>query len=587
MRFSLFYEHQLPRPWDRDSERRLLEDALEQIVLAERAGFDCVWEVEHHFLEEYSHSPAPEVFLAAASQRTERIRLGHGIVQLPPGINHPARVAERVATLDLVSGGRVEFGTGEGSSAGELGGFLVDRTQKHAQWEDALAAITRMFVEEPFAGWESEFFRMPPRNVIPKPLQRPHPPLWVACSRRETIHLAARKGIGALAFAFVEPEDAGEWVQEYYSLIASEECVPAGFAVNPMVSVVLPMMAHPDEAEAIERGIDGAHFFGYALAHYYGGAPHTIAKTDVYAEFLERRDETGFARDIVSPDQAPLGVRLLQEGLGSLRGAIGSPEQIVDLLRRYEAVGVDQVGMVLQAGRNTHEHICESLELFGAEVIPRFAEGREEREAKKAERLAPAIEAALARRAPPRETAIDYMIDEPAELERARKARRRAALAPKDLAGRLRDELREGVRKQAQRALARFVRGASDAEVERRFGSQAAQRALLTGMARSFEPKMAFGFEGDITYEFNHRRDGDGPAAGEVWTIRVAGERARVRPGPGADAAVTVRIGLVDFVRIAAGDSPIPAFLEGRVEMEGDLSVARRLGEMFGAPSPY
>ncbi|MGH2963280.1 MAG: LLM class flavin-dependent oxidoreductase, partial [Solirubrobacterales bacterium] len=314
MRFSLFYEHQLPRPWEPDSERTLLENALEQIVLAERAGFDCVWEVEHHFLEEYSHSSAPEVFLAAASQRTERIRLGHGIVQLPPAINHPARVAERVATLDLVSGGRVEFGSGEGSSAGELGGFLVDRTRKHAQWEDALDAITRMFVEEPFAGWESEFFRMPPRNVIPKPLQRPHPPLWVACSRRETIHLAARRGIGALAFSFVEPEDAGEWVREYYSLIESDECVPAGFAVNPMVSVVLPMMAHPDEGEAIERGIDGAHFFGYALAHYYGGAPHTIAKTDVYAEFLDRRDQTGFAREIVSPDQAPLGVRLLQEG---------------------------------------------------------------------------------------------------------------------------------------------------------------------------------------------------------------------------------------------------------------------------------
>jgi alkanesulfonate monooxygenase SsuD/methylene tetrahydromethanopterin reductase-like flavin-dependent oxidoreductase (luciferase family) len=591
MRFSLFYEHQLPRPWTEDSERRLLEDALEQIEVAERAGFDCVWEVEHHFLEEYSHSSAPEVFLAAASQRTERIRLGHGIIQLPPGVNHPARVAERVATLDLVSGGRVEFGSGEGSSAGELGGFLIDRAQKHNQWEDALDAITRMFVEEPFAGWESEFFRMPPRNVVPKPLQRPHPPLWVACSRRETIQLAARKGIGALAFAFVEPEDAGQWVREYYELIASQECVPAGFAVNPMVSVVLPMMCHPDEAEAIERGIDGAHFFGYALAHYYGGIPHAIAETDVYAEFLERRGETGFARGIVAADDAPLGVRLLQEGLGSLRGAIGTPEQVVDLLRRYESAGVDQVGLVMQAGRNTHEHICESLELFGEEVIPRFAEGREQREAEKAERLAPALEAALARREPARETPGDYLIDEPAELERARRARRRAALAPMELAGRLREGVREGVRRQAQRALGRFVDGASDAEIERRFGSQTAQRALLTGMARSFEPSMAFGFEGDIVYELNRRADGDGdgdgPARDGVWTIRVAGEKARLLPGPGTEPAVTVRIGLVDFVRIAAGESPMPAFLEGRVEMEGDLSIARRMGEMFGGPSPY
>src|SRR6195256_5375908 len=123
MRFGIFYEHQLPRPWEADSEHRLLREALEQIELADRLGIDFVWEVEHHFLEEYSHSSAPEVFLAAVSQRTSRIRLGHGIVQMPPAYNHPARVAERIATLDILSGGRVEFGTGESSSAAELLGF--------------------------------------------------------------------------------------------------------------------------------------------------------------------------------------------------------------------------------------------------------------------------------------------------------------------------------------------------------------------------------------------------------------------------------------------------------------------------------
>src|SRR5881398_2537844 len=117
MKFGIFYEHQLPRSegaeWDDDAERQLYQDALLQVELADRVGIDYVWEVEHHFLEEYSHSSAPEVFLAAASQRTKDIRLGHGIVQLPPAFNHPARVAERVSTLDLVSHGRVEFGTGE------------------------------------------------------------------------------------------------------------------------------------------------------------------------------------------------------------------------------------------------------------------------------------------------------------------------------------------------------------------------------------------------------------------------------------------------------------------------------------------
>jgi alkanesulfonate monooxygenase SsuD/methylene tetrahydromethanopterin reductase-like flavin-dependent oxidoreductase (luciferase family) len=247
VRFGLFYEHQLPRPWDEDAESRLLFDALEQVELADRLGFHSVWEVEHHFLEEYSHSSAPEVFLAAASQRARRIRLGHGIVQIPPGYNHPVRVAERVATLDLVSGGRVEFGTGESSSQMELGGFGVDRDHKQEQWEEMLDVIARMFVEEPFAGHDGRWARIPPRNVVPKPKQRPHPPLWVACTRRESIVVAARKGLGALSFSFAEPEDAREWVEAYYRAIASDDCVPGGFAVNPNVAVVLPLMCHRDE----------------------------------------------------------------------------------------------------------------------------------------------------------------------------------------------------------------------------------------------------------------------------------------------------------------------------------------------------
>ena len=152
MRFGIFYEHQMPRPWADGAEEKTLQDALDQVELADQIGIHHVWEVEHHFLEEYSHSSAPEVFLAAASQRTSRIRLGHGIVALPPAYNHPARVAERIATLDLVSRGRVDFGTGETSSQSELGGFGVPRNAKREQWEESIDAVTRMFVEEPFAG---------------------------------------------------------------------------------------------------------------------------------------------------------------------------------------------------------------------------------------------------------------------------------------------------------------------------------------------------------------------------------------------------------------------------------------------------
>ena len=402
MKFGIFYEHQLPRPWTEDSEHKLLHDALEQVELADRLGIDYVWEVEHHFLEEYSHSSAPEVFLAAASQRTERIRLGHGIVQLPFGFNHTARVAERAATLDLLSNGRVDLGTGEASSSAELDGFLVQRETKRAQWSEALDALSRMFVEEPFAGYDGEFFEMPVRNVVPKTLQKPHPPLWVACSRHETIHLAAQKGIGALTFSFIEAAEAKSWVDDYYATIASEECVPGGFAVNPNVAIVLPMMCHEDEQTAIDRGIDGAHFFGYSLGHYYVFGQHRPGRTNVWDEFEERRELFGFSRPIAAQTGRTLGAQLFEQGLGALRGAIGTPAQLRELLHAYEAAGVDQVIFVSQAGRNRHEHICESLELFAREVMPELAENEDEREKAKLERLGPAMEAALARRDPAR-----------------------------------------------------------------------------------------------------------------------------------------------------------------------------------------
>src|SRR5438309_8204399 len=218
MRYGLFYEHQLPRPWREGAEGRLLSDALEQVELADKLGFHAVWEVEHHFLEEYSHSSAPEVFLAACSQRTKNIRLGHGIVQTPPPFNHPARVAERIAMLDLVSDGRVEFGSGESSSEMELGGFGVDRTAKKAMWEEGLRETIKMMTAEPYAGADGDYVKAPARNVVPKPLQKPHPPLWVACSRRETVMVAARMGLGALSFAFDSPEEATERIGEYYRL---------------------------------------------------------------------------------------------------------------------------------------------------------------------------------------------------------------------------------------------------------------------------------------------------------------------------------------------------------------------------------
>ena len=596
MRFGLFYEHQLPRPWAEDSEERLLADALDQIELADRLGFHSVWEVEHHFLEEYSHSSAPEVFLGAAAQRTSQIRLGHGIVHLPPPVNHPARVAERIATLDLVSGGRVEFGTGEGSSQAELGGLGVPRDLKRDQWDEALDAITRMFVEEPFAGYDGKWIKMPTRNVVPKPKQKPHPPLWVACSRRETILLAARKGLGALSFSFIEPEEAKEWADEYYRVIASEECVPGGFAVNPNVAVVVPFMCHQDEQTAIDRGIDGGHFFAYSLAHYYVFGQHRPGRTNVWEEFQEHRDEYGFAREIVTADAAPLGLKLLQQGLGSLRGAIGTPEQIADLVARYEAAGVDEVIFVSQAGRNRHEHIVESIELFAKEVLPRFAETAEETERVKRERLAESTEKALSRRSPIRTSDSSYVIgpaEEPSPAPTPFLEGFRPSPAPSEAVargraigraalGRLRTRTGRRLRRGGEAAFARFVRGHSDEQLGRTIGSSWGLLTIFKGMERNFLPEQAGGLTADIQYVL---KVGD---RDRRWVVRLQDGRIRTGPGRSPAPALTLRMDVATFARIAAGEIlAAQAFMEGKITLEGDFQLAARMAQMFGQGTPF
>ena len=349
MKFGIFYEHQLPRPWAEGSEAQLIADALEQIELADRLGIQYVWEVEHHFLEEYSHSSAPEVFLGAASQRTSRIRLGHGIIQLTT--NHPARVAERVATLDLVSRGRVELGLGESATTTELHPFDVRFRDKRAVWEDAVRALLPMFWSD---AWEyhGEHFDFPLRNVIPKPRQKPHPPLWVACSQLETIRMAGRRGMGALGFQFVSAEAAHAWVHAYYNAYTKQLDKLCDYATNPNIAVVSQFMCAPTDAEAVARA-EGSSFFQFALGYYGTHPPGVPGEIKLWDEFLAYKE-------------TPAGQKARQGGL------IGSPETIRARLRKFEESNVDQVILLNQAGKNTHEDICSSLTLFAEEVMGEF-----------------------------------------------------------------------------------------------------------------------------------------------------------------------------------------------------------------------
>ncbi|HTF34025.1 MAG TPA: LLM class flavin-dependent oxidoreductase [Myxococcota bacterium] len=349
MKFGIFYEHQLPRPWREKSEYELLNNSLAQVELADRLGYDFAWEVEHHFLEEYSHSSAPEVFLAAASQRTKQIRLAHGIIQLTT--NHPARVAERVSTLDLLSHGRVEFGIGEGSSITELHPFNRRFRDKRAVWEDAVRAVIPMFTSQ---AWEyhGEYFDFPLRNVLPKPFQKPHPPLWVACSQLETIEMAGRRGMGALGFQFVSADAAHAWVNTYYHAFVKRLEKLTDYQTNPNIALVSGFMCAETDEEALRKA-DGWTFFQFALRFYSKHGPVEPGSVNLWQEYQGWKESDS-------------GKQQRRSGL------VGSPETLRRKLRKFEQSNIDQVILLNQSGNNTHEDICASLELFAREVMPEF-----------------------------------------------------------------------------------------------------------------------------------------------------------------------------------------------------------------------
>ncbi|WP_216906383.1 LLM class flavin-dependent oxidoreductase [Nocardia noduli] len=382
MKVSLFYEFALPRPWAADDEQKMFQEGLKEVEAADKAGFSTVWLTEHHFLEEYCHSTAPEMFLAAASQRTKDIRLGFGIMHMPPAINHPARIAERVATLDLISNGRVEFGTGESSSVGELGGFNIDPADKRDQWEEAVQVAIRCMVEEPFTGFKGEHIQMPARNVVPKPLQRPHPPVWVACTRPSSVQMAAQKGMGALSFAYTGPEALGERVRGYYDEFENA-AAPSIPVMNPNILAIggdLSMMVAPTDEQAVERLGIGGGFFSFGIMHYYMTGMHTPGRTKVWETYASE----------VANDPT------LAYGPG--RGAIGSPETVREFLRSYEASGVDEIILLLNP--RAHEATLESIELMGKEVLPEFIERDAAAVKAKAKRMEPILAKAETRRRP-------------------------------------------------------------------------------------------------------------------------------------------------------------------------------------------
>ncbi len=358
MKFGIFYELSVPRPWTPEAEKKVYDNALEQVRLADALGFHSVWAVEHHFLEEYSHCAAPEIFLTACAMQTERLRVGHGIVICVPEFNHPIRIAERAAVLDIVSGGRLEFGTGRSATWTELGGFRANPDDTKKSWDEFVHCIPKMWTQERFS-YDGRFFSMPSRAVLPKPYQKPHPPIWVAVSSPGTEQDAADRGLGALGVTFTTFEEQEAKVAEYRRRI--QHCDPAGSLVNNQLATVNFLYCHEDDEVSYKTGMNMIRTFNYLAGQLDMAKEAYPTKSYPTPGLL-----SSVRRQASSPGeekQAPEGI------------AVGTPDHIVGELKKWEACGVDHVNFVLNAAEVIpQEQVLRSLRVFARDVMPHFAE---------------------------------------------------------------------------------------------------------------------------------------------------------------------------------------------------------------------
>jgi len=356
MKFGIFYEISIPRPWERETERTVYERCLEQVRLADELGFDQVWAVEHHFLEEYSHCSAPELFLTACAMQTKRIHVGHGIAVCVPQFNHPVRIAERAAVLDILSGGRLEFGTGRSATWTELGGFQASPDDTKKTWDEFVRVIPQMWTKERF-GYQGRSFSMPVRTVLPKPYQKPHPPMWVAVTSPGTELDAAERGLGSLGLTFSGFAENEKKIAEYRRRI--KYCEPVGEIVNEQVNTVNFLYCHEDLEQGVKTGQRLSGTFSYLAAQLLPAREAYPANSYPSLGLLPSlRQEAAGPGD---PSGAAEGI------------CIGSPERIIEVLRKWESVGVDRINFLLNAVETVpQEQVLESMRLFAREVMPHF-----------------------------------------------------------------------------------------------------------------------------------------------------------------------------------------------------------------------
>jgi alkanesulfonate monooxygenase SsuD/methylene tetrahydromethanopterin reductase-like flavin-dependent oxidoreductase (luciferase family) len=355
VKFGLMTQIQMPRPWGPDAEVQAYRNAITQAVAAEAAGFDYFWTTEQHFFYEVGHSPCPDILLAAVSERTHRIRLGFAVMLMT--VHNPFIVAEKVATLDVLSNGRVDFGMGRGSTSYMVEAFGIDAVSSREQANEATEAVLRMFAEEKFAGFKGKYYDLPERYVVPRVVQKPHPPLWIAASNLATYEHAAGMGVGVIGVTRNSISETRAAIAQYRELIRGDQSQFIGAHPNEHVGVFALACVHEDDR--IGRDV------ACAAARWYNGDNDAVLNK-------VRFGTAGGLEKVVAKFRSRTNDELLEDGM-----AIGgNPDTVSRIVEKWQAAGVDQMIFVLQAGRTTHDQVMHSIELIGEKVIPRFAEAR-------------------------------------------------------------------------------------------------------------------------------------------------------------------------------------------------------------------
>jgi len=355
--FGIFIQNYTPgfrRDKEPDAEHHVIMEELDYVIAADKAGFKYVWITEHHFLDEYSHLSANDVIAGYLGHATKRIHIGSGIFNPLPKVNHPAKLAERVAMLDHITDGRFEFGTGRGAGSHEILGFLPgvkSTSETREMWEDVIAEFPKMWMQDEYEGYEGKFWSLPPRKVLPKPWKKPHPPMWYACGNVSSYEMCAQRGLGVLGFSVGDLNDMEPIVKTYKGNIGNAE--PVGAFVNDNIMVTSAAFVKEDANAAVKSAVNSRlNYLQSNVFRYHDTFPHP--------------EQVPYWPDLI-PDYDADTIR----GLASIGAVIcGDPSQALEQCKRWESAGADQ--LVFGVGAATKKDTLDMIKLMGKHVIPKI-----------------------------------------------------------------------------------------------------------------------------------------------------------------------------------------------------------------------